>query len=225
MDVIQHVRAAQTSLDHARAPGLEYLAGGDIAHLVRSLQGLITSAQALQLDLTVVADKNHVGRREGAASTSAFLAQTTGVSLSQAAREVKLAHDLQRVAPATREALVRPGMSKDKMGTLTQALRKLPKVLPVADRQRVENDLVEKASILSLEDFRRAANRALEVIDAVWADQVQGEELATLEKAARKDATFWMDAPNDKGLIKGGFLIPVLDGAILKNMLESFTSP
>ncbi|CAN5337191.1 hypothetical protein BH09ACT10_BH09ACT10_15710 [soil metagenome] len=225
MDVIEHVRAAQTSLDHARAAGLGDLAGGDIAHLVRNLQGLVTTAQALQLDVTVVAGKNHIGRREGAASTSAFLAQTTGVSLSQAAREVKLAHDLQQVAPATREALVRPGMSKDKMGTLTQALRKLPKGLSVKDRQRVEDDLVQKASGLSLEDFRRAANRALEVIDAAWADQRQGDDLATVEKAARKDAMFWMDAPNDKGLVKGGFLIPVIDGAILKNMLESSTSP
>ncbi|CAN5264446.1 hypothetical protein BH09ACT10_BH09ACT10_31190 [soil metagenome] len=114
MDVIEHVRAAQSSLDAARAAGLEDLAGGDIAHLVRSLQGLVTTAQALQLDVTVVADKAHVGRREGAASTAAFVAKTTGVSLSQAAREVKLAHDLQRVAPATREALVRPGCRKTK---------------------------------------------------------------------------------------------------------------
>ncbi|CAN5231640.1 HNH endonuclease signature motif containing protein [soil metagenome] len=224
MEVVDHLRVASAALDAALLVDSP-LAGVEVAELIRLNRSLITKAESLGLRLTFTADKSGVARREGAASTAAFVAITTGVSLSQAAREVKLAHDLQRVASATREALVRPGMSKDKMGTLTTALNKLPKNLPAADRQRVEDDLVGKAASLSLEDFRRAANRALEVIDAAWADQVQGEELAAVEKAARKDAMFWMDAPNEKGLVKGGFLIPVIDGAILKNMLESLTSP
>ncbi|MCW2748098.1 MAG: hypothetical protein JWP10_1240, partial [Nocardioidaceae bacterium] len=177
MEVVDHLRVASAALDAALLVDSP-LAGVEVAELIRLNRLLIAKAESLGLRLTFTADKAGVARREGSASTAAFVAKTTGVSLAQAAREVKLDHDLQRVAPATREALVSPGMSKDKMTTLATALNKLPKTLPAADKQRVEDDLVEKAARLSLEDFRRAANRALEVIDAVWADRAQGEELA-----------------------------------------------
>ncbi|MCW2748571.1 MAG: hypothetical protein JWP10_1713 [Nocardioidaceae bacterium] len=224
MTAIQLVRQAEASLDAALACE-EPLAGVEIAELMRRTHAAIATGQALLLKMTVAADRANVAKREGAASTSAFIAKTTGISLKDAAREVKLAQDLQEVAPQTRDALTRPGMSKDKMAVLTGAMRKVPKSFDADQRQTIEDDLVAKGLKHSLEDFRRAARRAVEVLDPQLADEIEGKELFDEEKAARRDATFWMDGADDKGLVKGGFQIPVTAAAILKNMLESLTSP
>lgn len=210
---------------HLRAIDLTGLAPGEIARTLAAVQDVSRIAQAITLDLAAAADASNVARTQGAASTQAWLAQTNGISHRNASRDLKLAKDLQTVAPQTRQAMSLPGMSTDKAHVITGAMAKLPQVLDEAQRATVEADLVQRAQKHSIEDLRRAAKRAVEVIDTRWADELESATLKQEEDAAHKQSEFWMRPVDADGMVEGGFTIPQLEAGILKSALESFTSP
>src|SRR4051812_14605735 len=167
---VDHLNAAT---GHLRAVEVAGLAAADIARTLAAVQEVSRIAQAITLDLAAAADAGDVARSQGAASTQAWLAQTGGISHRDAFRDLKLAKDLQSVAPQTRQAMSLPGMSIDKAQVITGAMAKLPRQLDDSQRTTVEADLVQRAQKHSIEDLRRAAKRAVEVIDATWADQLE----------------------------------------------------
>lgn len=221
----QNVEHLDEAIRHLRAIDLAGLAPGDIARTLASVQDVSRVAQAITLDLTAAADAANIARTQGAASTQAWLAQTSGISHRDASRDVKLAKDLQTVAPQTRQAMSLPGMSTDKAHVITGAMSKLPRVLDEAQRATVEADLVQRAQKHSIEDLRRAAKRAVEVIDTRWADELESATLKQEELAANKQSEFWSRPVDIDGMVEGGFKIPQLEFDILKSALESFTSP
>lgn len=220
MQVIDHLDAAARHLGEARARGVH---GADLARLVVTTQSVIRTAQALLLEATAAADAADIARGQGAASTTAWVAQTAGLSRRDAAREVKLAHDLQ-AAPATRDAMGLPGMSSEKARVITQAMGDLPGALDEHERSLVEKDLVDKAQAHSVEDLRRAAKRSLEVIDRDSADHQEATALEAEEHRAHRQTEFWM-RPADDGLVEGGFMLPQVEADILRSALESHTAP
>jgi hypothetical protein len=147
------------------------------------------------------------------------------VSHREAAKEVKLATELQTVAPRTREAMSLPGMSTEKARVITGVMTKLPAQLNEAERSTVEADLVDRARRHSVDDLRRAAKRAVEVLDAAWADRLEAHTLKDEEDRAGRQSEFWMRLADDDGMVEGGFTIPQLEADILKTALESYTSP
>lgn len=197
----------------------------DIAAVVKAAQSVIRSAQALLLDATAAAETHQVARQQGAASTGSWLAESAGVSRKDAARDLKLARDLQSKAPQTREAMSKPGMSPDKARVITRAMSSLPRDLNAGERTAVEADLVAKAQRHSLEDLRRAAKRAVEVIDMQRADEIESARLTAEERRARMQSTFWMSSPDEDGMVEGGFRIDALSADVLRSVLESKTSP
>jgi len=209
----EHLRAART------------LEAPDIADAMAQVQEIARLSQAISLDLTAAAHATDTARMQGAASTQSWLAQTGGVSHREAAKEVKLATELQTVAPKTREAMSLPGMSPEKARVITGAMTKLPAQLDDTERSTVEADLVERAQKHSVDDLRRAAKRAVEVLDAAWADRLEAQTLKDEEDRAHRRAEFWMRPADDDGMVEGGFLIPQLEADILKSALESYTSP
>ncbi|MGH3456731.1 DUF222 domain-containing protein [Aeromicrobium sp.] len=221
MRTIDHLDAAVRHLHEAREQGV---GDADLARVVVATQSVIRAAQALLLDATAAADAANTARGQGASSTAAWVAQTSGLSRRDAAREVKLAQDLQ-TAPATREALSLPGMSSEKARVITRAMGDLPRGLDDHGRALVEKDLVDKAQQHSLEDLRRAARRAVEVLDREWADRIESETLAGEEKRAHRQAEFWMRPADDDGMVEGGFTLPQLEADILRSALESHTAP
>lgn len=220
MKLADHLSAAAEHLRAART-----FEAVDIAGSMGQVQEISRLAQAISLDLTAAAHASDTARTQGAASTQSWLAQTGGVSHREAAKELKLATDLQTVAPRTREAMSLPGMSTEKARVITGAMSRLPAELDAAERSTVEADLVERAQRHSVDDLRRAAKRAIEVLDAAWADQVEAQTLKDEEAKAHRQAEFWMRAADDDGMVEGGFTIPQLEADILKSALESHTSP
>lgn len=221
MQVVDHLDAAARHLAEARARGL---VGADLARLVVTTQSVMRMAQALLLEATAAADEADTARGQGAASTTAWVAQTAGLSRRDAAREVKLAHDLQS-APATRDAMSLPGMSSEKARVITRALGELPQALGVHERSLVEKDLVDTAQRHSVEDLRRAAKRSLDVIDRDRADSQESATLEVEESRAHRQAEFWMRPADTDGMVEGGFTLPQLEADILRSALESHTAP
>ena len=216
-DTVAQVRALR-----ARAGALPV---EDLGPALRAAQSVVRAAEALVLDLTAAADQAKVATAEGAASTAAWLAESAGVSRGAASRDVKLATDLQEKAPQTREALDLPGMSADKARVIARAMRELPRSLDGAERAAVEADLIDKATRHSWEDLRRAARRALDVVDRSRADQAENDQLVEEETRAHRQATFWMKETDTDGLVEGGFLIPAIEADILRTQLQAATAP
>ena len=121
--------------------------------------------------------------------------------------------------------MAEPGMSKDKARVIAGAMTKLPRDLTGNDRQKVETDLIAKAKQISVEDLRRAARRAVEILDPARADQLEGEQLSKEEREGFRKAKFWMAPEDEHGMVEGGFTIPILQANILRCGLESLTSP
>lgn len=220
--IVDHLSAAA---GHLRSVDLAGLAAADVASTLAAVQEISRIAQAITLDLAAAADAGDVARSQGAASTQAWLAQTSGISHRDAFRDLKLAKDLQTVAPQTRQAMSLPGMSASKAQVITGAMVKLPRDLDDAQRAVVEADLVQRAQKHSVEDLRRAAKRAVEVIDRAWADRLETATLETEETAAHRQADFWMRPADHDGMVEGGFTLPQLEADILRSALESHTSP
>lgn len=225
MTVTDHLSAAAGHLRQARALGVTGLDVHELAATMQAVRDVSRVAQAIELDATAAADSANVARSQGAASTQAWLAQSAGVSHREAWRELKLAQDLQTVAPQTRLAMSTPGMSADKARVIAGAMTKLPRQLDQAHRATVEADLIVKATKHSYEDLHRAAKRAVEVIDRDWADRLEAATLDTEEAAAHRRADFWMRPADDDGMVEGGFTLPQLEADILRSALESHTSP
>ena len=220
MKLADHLAAAAEHLRSACRLDVD-----DLADAMARVQEVSRLAQAISLDLTAAAHTADTARKQGAASTQSWLAQTGGVSHREAAKEVKLATDLQTVAPRTREAMSLPGMSAEKARVITGAMTRLPALLNDTERSTVEADLVDRAQKHSVDDLRRAAKRAVEVLDAEWADRLEAQTLKDEEGRARRQAEFWMRPADDDGMVEGGFTIPQLEADILKTALESYPSP
>lgn len=223
--ITDQLHAAALHLRDARAAGLTDLSGSDLAVVMRGAQDISRTVNALILDVTAAADVSGVARQEGSASTQAWIAQTAGVSFREASKEVKLATDLQISAPKTREAMGLPGMSNEKARVITSAMVKLPRDLDHHQREIVETDLVERAQKHSVEDLRRAAKRAVEVIDHTWADELEAATIDKEEAGAHRESEFWMHPTDADGMVEGGFTLPQLEADILRSALESHTSP
>lgn len=220
MPITDHLTSAAKHLRAARAETVD-----DVAVAMRTVQEVTRLAEAIRLDLAAAAHESDTARQQGAASTQAWIAQTSGVSHRDAARHVQLARDLVTTAPQTRAAMDRPGMSPDKARVITNAIARLPRELDHAERATVEADLVDKAQKHSLEDLRRAAKRSVEVIDRDWADRQEAATLADEENRADRQSEFWMRPADTDGMVEGGFVLPVLEADILRSVLESHTSP
>ncbi|CAN5202177.1 HNH endonuclease signature motif containing protein [soil metagenome] len=214
-------------MDLVCAADLDELAGGEVAGVIGLNQAVQAKVQSTGLRLALVADRKKVAAREGAGTTQAFIARSQGVSMREAGKELQLARDLQ-AAPQTEAAMKDAGVtgvSKDKAHVIARAMTKLPGFIRDDQRRVIEADLISSAQAHSVEDLRRAAKRATEVIDTRLADKLEGETLRKEELEARRQATFWMSEPDDAGMVEGRFKVPLLEGAILSTALESFTSP
>lgn len=216
----EHLTAAASHLRAAR-----FIEVGDIAGAMALVQEITRLAQAIGLDLTAAAHQADTARDQGAASTQAWLAHTGGVSHREAAGDLKLANDLRDIAPQTRAAMDRPGMSPAKAKVITGAMGKLPGELGDSQRAAVEADLVDRAQKHSIDDLRRAAKRAVEVIDRDQADEEEASTLKDEEDRAHRQSEFWMRPADQDGMVEGGFTLPQLEADILKSALESHTAP
>ncbi|MGH1561993.1 DUF222 domain-containing protein [Mumia sp. DW29H23] len=225
--MIADLRTAAAVLERAATDreSLAALGVDDLATAMQLTQTMQRHSRALMLEMTALADARNVAASQGAATTGAWLARTSGVSQREAARELRLAQQLQREAPRTREAMTQPGMSADKARVIAGALHGLPADLDAEQRDAVESDLVDKARRHSLEDLQRAAKRAVEVVDAARADDLEARTLQQEERRARRRTSFWMSRAGDDGMVEGGFTLDALTGDMLRSVLESFAAP
>lgn len=223
--VFSQIESGPQALDAALACDLTELTADELVRLNRLAQDLVRKATALGLAAMAEASRAEAHRAAGEISMAALVAREAGVSRREAAQQVRLAQQLE-TAPVLREALGRDGMSADKARVVTDALQGLPADLTTDERRAVESDLTAAAPDLPLEQLRRKARRAVEVVDVRRADAIENQLLDREERQQAAEASFWMTRPDPAtGLVKGGFEVDAVTGDLLRSLMDSATAP
>ncbi|WP_286929496.1 MULTISPECIES: HNH endonuclease signature motif containing protein [Aeromicrobium] len=225
MDVVSGLRSGQRFLADARSRDLGSLGPEQLAAEVAAVQALRREADALNLALVAAADQKDAHRATDAPSLTALVAMESGVTRRDAAREIRLANRIE-AAPRVKEAMAKPGMSTAKAAIVTDALDTLPTGLTIEQRDTVEADMVAAAQMMTAEQLRRKARRAVEVVDADRADRIENTGLTRDESGQRQLREFWIGCPDETtGLVPFGGKTDAVTADMLRAVVESKTSP
>ena len=219
-------RLASTPAAITAARGCDHssLSAQDLLDLRGQVAAVRRELEFYDHQLMSLATKPDAHKTAGAGSMVQLTATETGVSVRDAARNLKLAEHLN-AAPALAAQMTLPGMSTDKAHVVTSTVEKPPADLSATEREAVETDLAQAAPAMSLDQLKRKAGRALEVIDMDRANQIENERLKQQEARATRTTMFWMTQPDDDGMVTGGFTLDALTGDILRAAIEAKTSP
>src|SRR5699024_6490095 len=149
---------------------------------LKDLKRIESRVGAYRLKVLAAAERDNTAEKAGAADTASWAAKNTNDDSRETARAAKLATRVKDRSP-TQKALDDGDISPQHAETIVAAGEKLPEDLSAAERDRVEEDLVDKAKTMAPGALRRQARRQLEAlnkeraeVDAHEEDQVAGEE-------------------------------------------------
>ncbi|HET6154437.1 MAG TPA: DUF222 domain-containing protein [Marmoricola sp.] len=180
---------------------------------------------ALRLDLLAAAENAQVAKATGAATTVQWAANIANADHAEASRQVALAIGIQHRS-GTRDALAAGVITPAHAAVIIRADQDLPPGVTREDRDRVEAALVRRAQDLSPAALRRAARRALAEIepDPVVVDAHEDDLLRAEEQSARARTRLTFH-DNGDGTVTGHFTVPVMQGHLLRKIIETITAP
>lgn len=208
-------------------PGPAVLADPEaVARTVAEVERLCRRASSLKLRVVACANRSNAARRAGFASTGAWLARQTRASGVEGARVADLAEALDGDLEQTARALSAGELSAEHAAVIAWAARGLPDGLDPQERRAVETSLVQQARRLDPGRLKRAARRAIAVIeederlvDAHEDAMVRNEEAAALRRT-------WLTLhDNGDGTMTGRFTVPTLAGHVLRKAVQQLVSP
>ena len=217
--------AVDAWLDELAARELSALSGAEQAELISELLRIERRVVAARLHVLASAEASKTATRNGAASTAAWVARLTQADPQAAFGEVRLATALGG-SPAVGTSLGRGDISPAHASVIVDASRTLPASVTPAQRALVEESLVEKAQQMSPARLRNAARRALEAIepDATVVDAHEDALLVDEERSALARTSLSLH-DNGDGTVTGRFTVPVLQGHLLRKVIEAMTAP
>ena len=218
--VVARVHGALDELREVELRDEEY------AVVVAELARARSRMRALELTLVAAAERAKVPQHSGARSAGAWLAGQTRAGQAQAARDAKLASDLDSRLRATAAALSAGEVSTEHASVIASATSKLPPGLTGEQRETVEHHLVDKARTLDPDQLRRVARRALEAVerDRATVDAHEDVALRDEETAALAKSRLTLH-DNGDGTVSGHFTVPTLAAMVLRKVLDAMTSP
>jgi len=214
-------------LDRMHAGANIALRSGEYAALVADLDRATRRITALKLKMIAAADKSGAPADAGFTGTEAWVAKQTRTSRTTAAREVRLARDLESGAHDASAAALDEGLvSPAHADVIVKAIHDLPDGVSDAQREQVEQALVRRGQRFDPDQLRRIATRAIEAIepDEDVVDAHQDEQLRTEEETARAKARLTF-RDNGDGTTTGHFTLPTTSAAFLRKIIEAMTSP
>lgn len=195
------------------------------ADLLQALTRAEARVAAKKLQVLAAADRSRTARRVGAASTGQWAARLANADQAAAHRQVDLAQSLDR-RTATRAALAEGAISTEHAAVILRADQQLPSALSTAQRDTVEQVLLAKAQHLAPDALRKAARRALAAVepDAAAVDSHENDLVHDQETQARTKTRLTLH-DNEDGTVTGHFTVPVVQGHLLRKVLETITAP
>lgn len=201
------------------------LTGDEHATCVSEVTRAISRLEGVRLRLVAAAEKDEVAARTGLSGTDAWLSRRTRMGRARAAREVKLAGDLDQGYAATGAALDAGDISTEHAQVIVAAAEQLPAGLDPAARARVESALVHRAKRLDPSQLRRVARRSLAAVADAETVDAHHDGLLRREEADAYERTRLTLHDNEDGTVSGHFVVPALAGSVLRKVLQAMTSP
>ncbi|MFL6107928.1 MAG: DUF222 domain-containing protein [Marmoricola sp.] len=204
---------------------VEELGPAGQADLLRSISRAEAMLAALRSRVLVSAERSNTPAASGAASTGQWAARLANTDQATAHRQVGLAQGLER-RTATQAALAAGVIGAEHAAVIVQADRQLPRSVTDAQRELVEQMLVDKAQQLPPSQLRKVARRSLEAIesDVAVVDAHENDLVRQRDEAARSKVRLTLH-DNEDGTVTGHFTVPVLQGDLLRKILQSMTAP
>ena len=224
--VLLGVAEIETVLDRMLAGATVDLGGESYGAAVTALDRVSRRLEAMKLKLVAAANKAGTAKDVGFTGADAWLARTTTVSRSAAARQVDLATELDSGHDTTAEALDAGLVSPDQAAVIVRATGQLPARVSDEQRQVIERCLVEKAARFSPDQLRRIARRSIETVepDQTMVDAHENELVRSEEQAAREKCSLTLH-DNGDGTTTGHFTIPALAAAMLAKVIDAMSAP
>ncbi|TCI96744.1 HNH endonuclease signature motif containing protein [Aeromicrobium sp. IC_218] len=169
-------------------------------------------------------EERAIPREDGSASTTAWLAATTGITRREASKLVSLSRVDAARGTATRDAWATGRLSTEQASIILKALDSLPDWFVDEQHDDAEATLLEHAKDFGADDLRRLANRIVEVVDPDSADEIIGAQLERQEKQAW-DETHLSITRMGKGRSSIRGILPDVQADMLKTVLEGLASP
>lgn len=212
-------------LDRVLSFDADRLTAAEQAELVQAWARAENRIAASRLQVLAAADHANTASLTGAASTGQWAARLTHTDQADAARQVRLAQGLAS-RTTTRQALAEGLLSAEHAEVIIRTDRQLPEQVTVAQRNQIEATLVQKARMLAPTALRKAARRALAIVECNKrkVDEHENDIVTTEEERARAKTRLAFHS-NDDGTITGHFTIPTAQGELLKKVIETMTAP
>lgn len=199
----------------------------DPAPALRQVEVLRRRPDSARLRIVAAAERRETATHAGLPSTASWLSRETRTSGATAAREARLASDLDRspTGPTT-TALDAGALSVDHAAVITGAMERLPGGVTAEQRARCESRLVADAAHLTPERLRRQARRVLAEVepDEAVVDAEEDAQLTSEEDAAYARASLTFH-DNGDGTTSKHFTLPHLQAAMLKKAIEALAAP
>ena len=177
----------RSGLDELRGTELRFLSDSELADRLQEIER-VCGALAVERSRTVAeVERRGSFATDGHLSVTSWVESATGTSFSQAAREARLARNLEQM-PATKEALADGEVSQAAMGMLLSAREAHPQ-----EFARAEDTLVEAARTLPVRDLRRAVEH--------WKEVVEPEAMVR-EEASRFERRGLHVSPTFEGMVR-----------------------
>jgi len=179
-----------------------------------------------RLRVLTAAQRAQTAGGAGFASTEAWVARRTQAPRGVAARQVKLASELEDGHETVSTALADGVVSSAHAAVIIGAVGQLPPGLGVDRHRVVEETLVADAQRLDPDQLRRRARRVLEMVepDQATVDAHEDQLVRDEEEAARDKCSLTLH-DNADGTTTGHFTVPTLAAAFLRKAIESMTAP
>ncbi|WP_332644734.1 HNH endonuclease signature motif containing protein [Aeromicrobium sp.] len=197
------------------------LTGSEVRESAVAMQKARTSLDAALARMAGAAEDMGLAKDDGATSTTAWLADLTGISKGESAKLVGLS---RVTTDLTGAAWTRGDVTTDQASVIMKAIDTLPEWVGDAERADAEVHLIALAGEHNLDDLRRLANHVLEVIDPDGADEILGKQLQAEEQRAW-DATRFSTRRCGDGTTDGKFKLPDADADVLQAAIEGIIAP
>lgn len=221
----REVATARGAVEAAAAVPSAELDRFELGEAVAELSALEAQVTALKLAVLAEADARRVADETADTGTDAWAARLTGTTRGVMSGGIWLANLLREKYAATREAFAAGGINEAQVRVIVRAAEKIPAEVTQEERRVAEESLVVKAlEGMNARRLRQAARRMLDVISRELADRAEKEQLTDEEERAQVET--WMTLhDNDDGTFSGRFVIPELQGHLLRAALERLSSP
>ncbi len=197
------------------------LTGAELREATAAAQKARTSLDAFLARAAGSADDMGLAKDEGKTSTTAWLADVTGITKGEASKLVALSKVTTKLTGA---AWTFGTISTDQASVIMKAVHGLPNWVGETERTDAETHLIKLAGEHNLDDLKRLANRLMEVIDPDGADELLGKKLLAEEQRAW-DATRLSMRRRGDGTTAGKFLLPDADAGVLRAAVEGIIAP